>query len=320
VQGRLPWTHTSCTQNCLPSAGSPTHPVAMGSHQTCCTEWHGGVWLASYAGNQRGHRRPDRRRLVPAGHCEGSAATPADFIRAELTGRGQPALADGTLILTTARQEFGRCLRVERERRELTLQAIADSTKIPRSLLSALERGDFEDWPRGFFGRAHFRAYAAAVGLCSEQWMVEFLRLFDSDAAPTQSLGTLTPETGPRLTLAEDRRWGLSSTAMRALASAVDVSGIFTIATGLARILDADLSLACAVVGLTYYGLATLALGRSVTLWWLDGRVLQRTVRSNVRTGMVLVPGRRLRNSRRQQSPVDFRENPSAPVAQAASR
>jgi transcriptional regulator with XRE-family HTH domain len=224
--------------------------------------------------------------------------------------------------LTTARQEFGRRLRNERESRGLTLQAIADSTKIPLSLLAGLERGDIEDWPGGLFGRAHFRAYAAAVGLSSEPWRVEFVRLIGNDTAPTRALCTLTPDSSPRLTLAEERRRGITSTGMRALASAADVCGIFTIATALARIFEADISLACALVGVTYYALATMALGQSVTLWWLGGRVLQRTGRSttNVRTGVFLVPRRRLRDSRRQQSPVDFRENPSAPVAQAASR
>ena len=224
--------------------------------------------------------------------------------------------------MNTAHQEFGWRLRDERERRGLTLQAIADSTKIPLSLLAGLERGDIEDWPSGLFGRAHFRAYAAAVGLSSEPLMVEFLRLFGNDTAPTHALCTLTPDSGPRLTLAADRRWGITSTGMRALASALDLCAIFAIATALARILKADLSLACALVGLTYYALATMALGQSVTLWWLGRRVLQRTGRSsaNVRERVFLVPRRRLRDSRRQQNPAGFQENPSAPAAQAASR
>ena len=85
--------------------------------------------------------------------------------------------------MNTAHHDFGQRLRDERERRGLTLRAIAESTKIPLSLLAGLERGDIEGWPTGLFGRAHFRAYATAVGLSAEPLMVEFLRLFGSDLA-----------------------------------------------------------------------------------------------------------------------------------------
>ncbi len=224
--------------------------------------------------------------------------------------------------MNTANQEFGRRLRDERERRGLTLQTIAISTKIPLSLLAGLERGDIEGWPSGLFGRAHFRAYAAAVGLSSEPLMVEFLRLFGNDTLPPRAPCTLTPESGPRLTLAADRRWVMTSTGLRALASALDLFGIFAIATALARVLKADPWLIGAAVGLTYYALATMALGQSVTLWWLGGRVLRSTGTSTagVRDRVLLGLRRRLRDSRRQQSPADFRENPSVPTAQTVSR
>ncbi len=70
------------------------------------------------------------------------------------------------------------------------LQAIADSTKVPLSLLAGLERGDIEDWPGGLFGRAHLRAYAAAVGLSPEPLLNEFVRLCGNErdeAAPAQA-------------------------------------------------------------------------------------------------------------------------------------
>jgi hypothetical protein len=201
------------------------------------------------------------------------------------------------------------------------LQAIADSTKVPLPLLAGLERGDIEGWPSGLFGRAHFRAYAAAVGLSPEPLMNEFLRLFGSEPPPTQAPGTLTPEGGPRLTLAEDRRWGFRSIGMRARASALDLCGVITIAAAFARILQGNLWLACALVGLIYYSLSTMALGQSMALWWLGGRALQRTGRSTASVRKVLLmPRRGLRAAGRQESPVDFRENPSTPVAQAASR
>jgi transcriptional regulator with XRE-family HTH domain len=223
--------------------------------------------------------------------------------------------------LKTTHREFGRHLRDERERRGLVLQAIADSTKVPLSLLAGLERGDIQDWPSGLFGRAHLRAYAVAVGLPPEPLLNEFLQLSGNDAAPTQALSTLTPDEGLRLTLAEDRRWDIRSIGMRALAVALDGCGIVAIAAVLARLLPADLSLTCALVTLVYYSLTTMALGQSVTLWWLGGRVLQRTIRSTANArNVLLMPRRALRASPRQEGPVDFRDNSSEPVAHAASR
>jgi hypothetical protein len=217
--------------------------------------------------------------------------------------------------VTTALPEFGRRLRDERECRGLALQAIADSTKIPLALLVGLERGDLADWPGGLFARAHIRAYAAAVGLSPEPLMIEFLRLRGHDIASPPALSPLTPDEGPRLTLAEDdRRWVIKSAALRVLAVVLDVCGIVAIAAGFERIFQADLLLACVLVGVTYHVLATLALGQSVTLWLLGGRVRPRTSRNTAasRAGLLL--------PRQQESPVDFREHASGHVAQTASR
>jgi transcriptional regulator with XRE-family HTH domain len=62
-------------------------------------------------------------------------------------------------------EAFGTRLRQQRERRHITLEAIAVQTKIKVSHLEGLERGDLSDWPSGIFRRAFVRAYAAAIGL-----------------------------------------------------------------------------------------------------------------------------------------------------------
>jgi transcriptional regulator with XRE-family HTH domain len=224
------------------------------------------------------------------------------------------------VIVNTAQLEFGRRLQGERERRGLTLQAIADRTKIPLSLLAALEGGDITHWPCGLFGRAHIRAYAAAVGMSAEPLMIEFVHLIDTVPVPAPAVFPPADDDGPRLALAEDWAWRIRSIGTRVLASALDVGCIVTIATVSARVLQTDLLLACALVSLIYGALATTVLGQSVTLWCLGGRVIQRTRRStaNVRTPVFLVPRRSLRTLRGQQSPVHFPENSSASIAQAA--
>ena len=60
---------------------------------------------------------------------------------------------------------FGDFLRTARERRGLTLQQIANETKIPLHLLESLEHGDLGAAPAGMYQRAEIRAYAKAVGL-----------------------------------------------------------------------------------------------------------------------------------------------------------
>ncbi len=227
-----------------------------------------------------------------------------------------------TQLLNITYREFGRHLRDERERRGLKLQAIAEATKVPLALLAGLERGDIEDWPGGLFGRAHLRAYAVAVGLSPEPLISEFLRLSGNDAVPAQAPSAIIPDDGLRLTLAADRRWDFRAIGKRAFAVGLDLCGIFTIAAVSTRLLATNFSLTCALVTLTYYALTTMALGQSVTLWWLGGRVVQRTIRSTANTrNLLLMPQRRVSDSpRRLENPEDFRETPAAPVAQAASR
>ena len=49
--------------------------------------------------------------------------------------------------MNTASLSFGRRLRLSRERLGISLEAIAASTKINRSLLADLERDDVSKWP-----------------------------------------------------------------------------------------------------------------------------------------------------------------------------
>jgi transcriptional regulator with XRE-family HTH domain len=77
---------------------------------------------------------------------------------------------------------FGRRLRMERERRTITLASISDNTKISQSLLEALERDDVSRWPSGIFRRSFIRAYAQAIGLDPDATAKEFLERFPDPA------------------------------------------------------------------------------------------------------------------------------------------
>ena len=79
---------------------------------------------------------------------------------------------------------FGACLRAERERKDLSLSAIAEETKIKVSLLEGLEQDDLSFWPTGLFRRAYVRSYARAIGLDPERTLREFLEKYPEPVEP----------------------------------------------------------------------------------------------------------------------------------------
>lgn len=69
---------------------------------------------------------------------------------------------------------FGENLRREREMRGVTLEEIAESTKISTRLLRALEHEQFSELPGGVFTRSFIRAYAGYLGLDAEHVLAEY--------------------------------------------------------------------------------------------------------------------------------------------------
>ena len=80
--------------------------------------------------------------------------------------------------------EFAEYLRAERERRQLTLEQIADETKIASRHLAALERGDVRNWPGGMYRRAMMRAYAESIGVDREFALRQFQQAFEPPPDP----------------------------------------------------------------------------------------------------------------------------------------
>ncbi len=77
-----------------------------------------------------------------------------------------------------SRDAFGPNLRRLRLRRQISVEQIADSTKVAASLFLELERNDFSHWPSGVFARSYIRQYAEAVGADPESTVDEFCRWF----------------------------------------------------------------------------------------------------------------------------------------------
>lgn len=75
-------------------------------------------------------------------------------------------------------QSFGSRLRYERERRQIALRSIAESTKIGFTLLEGLERDDVSRWPSGIFRKSFVKSYAEAVGLDADSIVREFVERY----------------------------------------------------------------------------------------------------------------------------------------------
>ncbi len=78
----------------------------------------------------------------------------------------------------SAREAFGSNLRRTRVQRGVSLEQIAQRTKVSIDLWEAMERNDFSRWPSGIFARAYIRAYAVAIGVDPESTVDEFCRWF----------------------------------------------------------------------------------------------------------------------------------------------
>lgn len=82
-------------------------------------------------------------------------------------------------------ERFGGELRMERERRQITLETICAITKVSVRHLEALEAGNYTDLPGGVFRKGIVRSYLSVVGLEETGWLERFdatLRASGADA------------------------------------------------------------------------------------------------------------------------------------------
>jgi cytoskeletal protein RodZ len=94
--------------------------------------------------------------------------------------------------------DVGTTLRTARERRGLSIPELAATTKIPASLLAAIDDNAFARVPRGIFVRGYLRAYAREVGLEPEPIIEQFLAETGESlpVAPTPVMVESAPEDG----------------------------------------------------------------------------------------------------------------------------
>jgi cytoskeletal protein RodZ len=132
-------------------------------------------------------------------------------------------------------EPFGARLKQERERRGITLDEIALSTKIGTRLLRALEEEHFDQLPGGIFNKGFVRAYARYLGIDEDQAVADYLAAAGiSVAAPPQpetfplQVAPETPVEKPAEGRAEIIPWGWFAVGLMVLAFGFAVWGFYT--------------------------------------------------------------------------------------------
>lgn len=98
---------------------------------------------------------------------------------------------------------FGDKLRREREMRRITLDEIAESTKISRRHLESLEKEDFASLPGGVFNKGFVKAYARYLGIDEDQAAADYAAVAnepapEEDKFPLEIHEKPKPELNPR--------------------------------------------------------------------------------------------------------------------------
>ena len=87
-------------------------------------------------------------------------------------------------------ESFGDELRLERERRQITIDRICAITKVSTRHLRALEAGNYSELPGGVFRKGILRSYLSVLGLEESTWLERFdasLRASGTDVASDEN-------------------------------------------------------------------------------------------------------------------------------------
>jgi hypothetical protein len=166
-------------------------------------------------------------------------------------------------VLAERRAIFCRQLKAARQKSGVTLEAIAASTKVRRSLFVDLERNELSRWPKGVYRRAYLREYLRAIDLDDESMVDEFTRLFPDDEDEKAILHSERPAPALKMTLADDRVESFERLRARVVTAIMDVMMVGTAWATIAWVSGADISTVGVIVVLAYFTCATAWVGRT---------------------------------------------------------
>jgi transcriptional regulator with XRE-family HTH domain len=181
-------------------------------------------------------------------------------------------------VLEDRRAAFCARLKSLRERKGVSLEEIAASTKISRSLFKGLEENDLSRWPQGLYRRSYLRDYLRAIDLPQEPTMAEFVQLFtDGDATAPAVPVVVARADGEEsralsMTLDDGRRERLARVRKRITAAAIDLVVVLAVSGVVWWSLHVDLPVSVAVVALGYYTIGTAVLGYGLGSRLLENR------------------------------------------------
>ena len=182
------------------------------------------------------------------------------------------------------RDSFGPRLRRERERRGISLEMLAASTKVSIDLWEGLERNDLARWPSGIFARAFVRDYAKTIGLDPDGVVDDFCRHFEKgDRRAVRIVEAQGALIGHQLDKAADaeplpagrerrsaNRHGSHTASLRvkyaprAVAAAIDLACVTSLAMLSSRVGGISFWTAVGPAALTYHAVATVIVGVSL--------------------------------------------------------
>ena len=173
--------------------------------------------------------------------------------------------------MVSERRAFGDRVRRQRERRGVTLEAIAKATKIPASLFAGLERGDCSRWPAGVYSRAYVRAYAEAIGLDPNEAVEDFTAAFAGtvwpDSAGANAPRRTKPATAPlRLSMDDQPEVRQGRTLRRSALALVDLIVAFTLAWRSTFVIDSSMWVTVGLA-LGYQTVGRVITDESVAAW-----------------------------------------------------
>lgn len=85
---------------------------------------------------------------------------------------------------STSMDHFGEALRSERQRRSVSLEDIAQTTKVTVRSLQALESDAFDQLPGGILSKGIVRSYVRCLGLDESEWVARFLDASGQNTEP----------------------------------------------------------------------------------------------------------------------------------------
>jgi transcriptional regulator with XRE-family HTH domain len=194
------------------------------------------------------------------------------------------------------REAFGPNLRRRRVQRGITLQRIAQSTKVSADLWEGLERSDLSRWPSGIYARAYVRAYATEIGVNPDATVDEFCRLFpNGDRRAERVVRGQAELVGHTLrwkddlvgSIIDEKRSGSPADSSdlpriaftrtgRVAASVLDLAAVAAASAAVKSALPLGWGGAVAFTALSYHAMSLVALGSTPAVWAIETYLVSR--------------------------------------------